>query len=305
MIESTGFRVVVGAVALAAVAGAAIRLLAPFAVARLLYYPEPLPPGRTAPAAWGYEEAEEVRFEAADGARLHGWWFPAAGEGGGRRGAVLYFHGNAGHVASRGDVGRALARRGLGVLLVEYRGYGASEGEPSEAGLRADARGAWRWLASEQGTEAGRVVVFGNSLGATVAVGLAADMAGTGEPAAGLVLVGPFASTVAVARATWPWVPGALLDWERNRFDAVAWIPGVRSPVLFIRGARDAVIPRAASRALWEAAAEPRRWVEPPGVGHNDVFSSPATWDAIDRFLDEVLEDRTAGPTNRSGGGST
>lgn len=280
-------------------AGVLLRLVVPWALPRLLYYPEPLPEGRTDPAAWGYEEAEEVFFEAADGVELHGWWFPARARSGGparreavpRRGAAIYFHGNAGTISSRGDLAENLARLGLDVLLIDYRGYGASEGEPSEEGLYADAEAAWR-EALERGAEPGEIVLFGNSLGSAVAVELAArveeDPAEAGGPA-GLVLIGPMPDTVTVGRALYPLVPDFLLTWEDHRYAAIDRIGEAEAPILFARGAHDRVIPREASRSLYEAAGEPKRWIDVPAAGHADVFAQPVLWEAIAAFLDETL----------------
>ncbi|MDX1624798.1 MAG: alpha/beta fold hydrolase [Gemmatimonadota bacterium] len=277
-------------------AGVLLRLVVPWALPRLLYHPEPLPEGRTGPAAWGYQGAEEVRFEAADGVEIHGWWFPAGRarrEAVPRRGAAIYFHGNAGTITSRGDLAENLARLGLDVLLIDYRGYGASEGEPSEEGLYADAEAAWREVL-ERGAEPGEIVLFGNSLGSAVAVELAARVEedpATGGPA-GLVLIGPMPDTRTVGRALYPLVPGFLLTWEDHRYAAIDRIGEVGAPILFARGAHDRVIPREASRSLYEAAGEPRRWIDVPAAGHADVFAQPVLWESIAAFLDEVLRDR-------------
>lgn len=278
--------------------GIAIRFLSPYVVPHVLYHPEPIPADRTEPAGWGFADAEEVRFEAADGVRLHGWWFPARG---GRRGAAIYFHGNAGNLVSRGDVARGLARDGLDVLLFDYRGYGASEGRPGERGIHADATGAYRFLL-ERGAEPGEIVLVGNSLGSAVAVRLAAGSlrdAPSGpaaEPAAvaGLVLIGPLPDTVTVAQTRFFFVPPFLLSWRENRFDAASRIGRIEAPILFARGARDRVLPRGVSRELYEAAGEPKEWLDVPMAGHDGVLAHPALWRAIDRFLDRVLGERRA-----------
>lgn len=268
-------------------AGILLRVLVPFALPWLLYFPQPLPEDRTRPAAWGIERAEEIFFEAADGIRLHGWWFPAEGE---RRGAAVYFHGNAGNLASRGDVARTLARLGLDVLLFDYRGYGASAGEPSEVGLYADAAGAWK-LVLERGASPGEVVLFGNSLGSAVAVMLAAREAEAGRTGpAGLVLFGPMPDTRMVGRALYPFLPGWILSWNRHRYSAIQWIGIVEAPMLFARGERDEVVPREVSRRLYEAASEPKEWVDVPAAGHADVFARPELWQAVERFVARVLD---------------
>ena len=203
--------VVAAVVGLLAVAHLCLPRLAPFFV----FYPEPLEPHETQPRYWGFVDASEVWIPTEDGPRLHAWWFPAGRDEPGR-GAAIYFHGNAGHLGDRGTVAAALSNLNLDVLLPDYRGYGASEGKPSEEGLYADARAAYRWLVDEKGVDPGRLILFGNSLGSAVAADLA-----IGRPVAGVVLLGPFTDIPAIARHRLSWLPEWYLDWPRPRFDTV------------------------------------------------------------------------------------
>lgn len=294
---------------MAAVAGALalIHLMMPRLAPFFVFYPEPLAPHETHPRYWGFVAASEVWIPTEDGLELHAWWFPAgrdrpldrdrrsAGEGpagdASPRGAAIYFHGNAGHLGDRGTVAAALANLGLDVLLPDYRGYGASDGKPSEAGLYADARAAYRWLLEERGVEPGRLILFGNSLGSAVAAELAID-----RPVAGVVLLGPFTDIPAIARHRLSWLPEWYLDWRSPSFDTLDRASRIEAPTLVGAGAEDRVIPPGQSRAVYEALTGPRRWLELPGAGHNDIFSQQALWQALHHFTREVLAGRVTDP---------
>ena len=194
--------------------------------------------------------------------------------------------------AIAGTVAAALANLGLDVLLPDYRGYGASEGKPSEEGLYADARAAYRWLVEEEGVDPGHLIVFGNSLGSAVAADLA-----IGRPVAGVVLLGPFTDIPSIARHRLSWLPEWYLDWRSPRFDTRDRASRIEAPTLVGAGAEDRVIPPGQSRAVYEALAAPRRWLEVPGAGHNDIFSQQALWQALHRFTREVLPGNAGGLT--------
>ncbi len=260
----------------------ALRLVLPRVIHRFIYYPHRLEEHEADPEDWGLSTAETVFLETEDGVRLHAWWLPAP-EGLARHGTAVYFHGNAGHLAHRAGMGLALSRAGLDVLLVDYRGYGLSEGTPDEAGLHRDARAAWRYVTSARGVPPGRVLLFGESLGGAVAVELA-----TREPVGALVLVAPLPGTVRIARAHYP-LPNFLLDWPNHRFDALARIGGVAAPVLMAHGDHDRVVPRAEGRLLYQAAPEPKRWYDAEGYGHNDLYDDPGFWRAVEVFVGEAL----------------
>ncbi|MBV9923800.1 MAG: alpha/beta hydrolase [Acidobacteria bacterium] len=209
--------------------------------------------------------AEEVWFRNAEGLRLYGWLFhaktqPAAG-------AVLYAHGNGGNVSYCGWVGEGLSARGFDVLVFDYRGYGRSEGEPAgEAGLYADAEAAYDFLTKERGVPAGRVALYGQSLG-TAAV---ADVAARRECGA-LVLESGLSSAADMAAVIMPWLPRFVRGLTKNKLDTVSKLPRVRCPVLVVHGGRDTVIPAAQGRKLFEAAPEPKRLTMVERAGHNDL----------------------------------
>lgn len=217
----------------------------------------------------------EVTFSAADGVELHGWLIP-----GDTPTTVLYSHGNGGNIGDRVGIARLLVEQlGVGVFMYDYRGYGRSQGAPSEAGLVRDAVAARAALLRE-GVAAGRVVYLGRSLGAAVTVDLA-----LAHPPRGVVLEAPFASVRAMANAV---LPGAGYLF-RTRWDSLAKIGGLRSPLLVIHGEHDEVVPFAQGRALFEAAPEPKTFVRLQGSRHYDLQSAWSEyWTAWRRFLASI-----------------
>jgi len=210
------------------------------------------------PAAHGLA-AEDLDLRAEDGVRLRGWRLRGAG-----RRALLYFHGNAGNAADRLDRARILVGRlGLDVFLVDYRGYGLSEGEPSEEGLYRDARAVYA-AARERGFGPDRIVLFGESLGSAVAIDLA-----TRFESEAVVLETPFLSIAEMARVHYPFVPAFLI---RSRYDNAAKIGRVAAPKLFLVAERDEVAPPEQGRRLYELAAPPKTLYVIPRAGHNDTY---------------------------------
>ena len=178
----------------------------------------------------------------------------------------------------RAPLAAALNRMGYSVLLFDYRGYGGNSGRPTEDGLAADARAAEAWLAAQPGVE--RVAYFGESLGAAVAVGLAVQ-----RPPAALVLRSPFTSLPDVGAVHYPWLPvrRLLLD----RYPSIERIASVSAPLLVIAGDRDDIVPLSLSKRLYDAAAEPKRFVLVPGAGHNDpaLLDGPRMLAEVEGFL--------------------
>ncbi len=222
--------------------------------------------------------AEEVRFASEDGVRLHAFWLPAPRA----TRALLFLHGNAGNASHRLPNAAALAQLDTHVLLPDYRGYGRSEGRPSETGVYADARAALAHLVEVRGVAPARTVVFGRSLGGAVAVDLAQD-----RELAGVILESTFPSAAAVARSLMG-APGAWL--AGRRFASEDKIQRVRCPLLFFHGDRDEVIDFALGRTLFERAPEPKHFETIPGAGHNDTVErgGRAYLRRIRHFLDEV-----------------
>ena len=164
---------------------------------RLIYFPSP---GPVPSAATLLPGGRDVVLDTEDGKRLGAWYLPATG---GQPGpAVVVFNGNGGDRSGRAQLAVGLSRLGMSVLLFDYRGYGGNPGPPSEKGLAADARAAQAWLAAQPEVDPDRIVYFGESLGAAVAIGLAME-----RPPAALVLRSPFTSLAEVGRVHYPWLP--------------------------------------------------------------------------------------------------
>jgi fermentation-respiration switch protein FrsA (DUF1100 family) len=217
-----------------------------------------------------------VRLEAADGVGLAAWHWPGT-----RPLTLLLLHGNAGHRGDRLPWMQSLHARGWGVFLLDYRGYGGSDGTPSEEGFYLDARAAADWLATH--TE-DRLVYFGESIGCGVAVELACRRA-----PAGLVLQSGASSLTDVAARAYAWLP---MRWIlRDRFDAAARIAAVDAPLLQVHGDRDGIVPLALGRALHERAAGPKAFYVVEGADHNDVpyVGGRAYVDRIDAFLSGLV----------------
>jgi len=251
---------------------------------RLMYFPfGDVPP----PSAVGLSRADAVSFATSDGVTLAGWFVPAAADAG--RGrlpgvTILVFNGNAGHRGFRTPLAQAFAAYGASVLLFDYRGYGGNPGAPDEAGLHRDARAAAAWVRARAGVDAARLVYFGESLGAAVAVDLAAD-----EPPAALVLRSPFTSMTDVAAFHYPFMPVRWL--LEDRFDALSRAASVHVPSLVIAGDRDAIVPFAQSRRLHAALPAAVDLYVFEGADHNDAVltAGPQMVEVVVTFLESVL----------------
>lgn len=247
---------------------------------RLLYLPHTGPEHGGTPADLGLAW-EPVTLLTEDGVSLDAWWVPANEP----RGGLLFFHGNAGNISHRLASIRQFHRLGLSVLILDYRGYGRSEGSPSEAGTALDARAGWRWL-MEAGHDPGEVVLFGRSLGAAVAAELASTLAGETSPAA-VILESSFRSVPKLAQRLYPFLPARWL--VRFDYDAEAYVGRIEAPLLVIHSREDEIIPFGEGRAVFAAAVEPKRLLEIRG-GHNTGFldSEPDYSVGINAFLNEA-----------------
>jgi fermentation-respiration switch protein FrsA (DUF1100 family) len=240
---------------------------------RLVYFPMRADEAWEPPPDPGIED---VWLSAADGTKLHGWYWPHAGD----RGAVLVSHGNGGNLSHRGHLMKNLHDRlGRSVLVYDYPGYGKSGGRPSEPGCYAAGEAAYRWLTEERNTPANRVVLLGESLGGGVAV----ELASRHEHEA-LVPVFTFTSLPDAAKFHYPWLPcGTLME---NRFDNLSKIGQCRRPVFVTHGTADEVVPFRHGERLFAAANEPKRFVPLEGVTHN-IGLTDRFYDELRRFLDE------------------
>jgi fermentation-respiration switch protein FrsA (DUF1100 family) len=226
---------------------------------RLVYYPQVGRDDPTTPATAGLA-FESLQLATEDGERLHAWWVPAADP----RGTVLLFHGNAGAMAARVDYLRMFHRLRYSTLMIDYRGYGQSTGKPSEAGTYLDALAAWTWLTGTRGAKPGDIVIFGESLGGAVATWLAAR-----QPPRALVLASTFTSINDLGAQVYPFLPVRLIS--RFGYDSRANLQSVRAPVLVMHSREDDLIPFAHGQRLFEAANEPKQFLELAGE-HNYGF---------------------------------
>lgn len=231
---------------------------------------------------------EELWLTAADGVRLHGWFFPARPGVRVRPLVLLHCHGNAGNIRHRLDTAAGLLETGAAVLLFDYRGYGRSAGRPSEAGTYLDAQAAHAWLC-QRGFAPHQIVVMGESLGGAVAAELALR-----ESLGGLVLVSTFTSIPDLGAELFPWLPVRWL--VRTRYDTHAKLARVTAPVLVVHSRQDTLIGFHHAERNFAAAREPKWLCEIPG-DHNDPYWETASFrTALNRFLDEV--ERRAVPAN-------
>jgi fermentation-respiration switch protein FrsA (DUF1100 family) len=237
--------------------------------ARFIYYPSRALAADPASVGLGFRD---VTFTAADGVPLHGWLIA-----GRTPTTLLYSHGNGGNIGDRVSIARLLVDQlGVAVFMYDYRGYGRSQGAPSEAGLVRDAVGARAALLRE-GVAPDQIVYLGRSLGAAVTVELA-----LAHPPRGVVLESPFTSVRAMANAV---LPGAGYLF-RTRWDSLAKIGRLKAPLLVIHGESDEVIPFAHGRALFDAAPEPKTFVTLRNSRHYDMDAAWSDyWTAWRRFL--------------------
>lgn len=241
------------------VAGAALVLVALVWVFQrsLIYFPSDNLPN----LALVLPDAEEVTFSTQDALMLSAWLLPATADANGV--TVVVFSGNAGNRGDRLPLAEALTAVGYRVLLTDYRGFGGNPGKPTEDGLSLDARAAVEYLETRSDIDADRLVYFGESLGAAVAIGIAAE-----RPPAALILRSPFTSLGDVASVHYPFLPTSLLLWDR--FPNAERLREIDVPVLVIAGSADRVVPIAQSRSVFEAASQPKELVVIEGADHND-----------------------------------
>jgi fermentation-respiration switch protein FrsA (DUF1100 family) len=244
----------------------------------LVYPAPPVESGDWHPTGFKYEE---VSFDSADGTKLHGWFVPHPNPSR----VILYCHGNGEDVSSVGELAAILSDvLHASVFVFDYRGYGHSQGRPSETGCIADGNAAQHWLAERMGVRPNDVVLMGRSLGSAVAIALATD-----NGARALVIENAFPAMTDVAAWHYPWLP---VRWiMSNRYDNLSRIPRYCGPLLQSHGTQDELIPLAFARRLFDAApSASKRWLEFPGLGHNSAMPR-RYYVELAKFLDESAAD--------------
>jgi len=269
-----GLAASLGKVALGVAVG--LPLVMYFLQDRLIFFPQPMEPGRAEILRRRAPLVEEVSFAAADGTRLHGWLSkPAAG---GRFPLVIYFGGNAEEPSWIIDDPER--PKDWAWLVMSYRGYGLSQGSPGEKALVADALQAYDFAVSRADIDSSRIVAYGRSLGSGVAVQLAAA-----RKVSGVILVTPYDSLVAIAGRHYPYLPVSVL--LRHRFDSIAHAPSLAMPLLAIAAERDNLIPPQHAKRLADAWKGPKRYVELGGADHNNIAGHPEFWRLKREFLEK------------------
>lgn len=251
---------------------AALALGARFLERRLMYFPDP---ARVSPAAAGLAGVEERVLTAPDGATIIAW--SARAKPG--QPTLLYFHGNGGSLETRSERIRKYVAKGYGMFMMTYRGFGGSSGSPSEAANVGDAKMAYDALVAN-GVDADDVIVYGESLGSSVATQVAAE-----KRVGGLILDAPYTSTVDLAALHYPQLPFRWL--MRDRYETLRYIGKVTAPLLIVHGEEDDVVPVAMGRAVFKAANAPKEIQTFPGAGHGDHYLF-GSYDKIYAWIDRL-----------------
>ncbi len=256
----------------------------------MIFFPAPDPVPLQESGTVGGCSFTDHLFSTEDGLMIHGRWFrpaPSPGADAEARKVVLFFHGNAGNLSGRNELMVRIAALGVEVLIIDYRGYGHSEGRPSEAGLYSDARAAWEFLTEEHQVAPDRIVIFGKSLGGAAAIDL-----GLSVEAAGLIVQSSFTSVPDMAARYYPFIPGFVL---RTKMDSLSKIPLIGCPKLFIHSTDDEIVPHEMGLRLFHAAGQPKTFDEGVGAGHNQTLAvgGPQYLEAIRTFL-KTLPDPAA-----------
>ncbi|MGH9750376.1 MAG: alpha/beta hydrolase [Candidatus Polarisedimenticolia bacterium] len=285
-------RLVLTVAGLAIAAVLALRITVPLLESRLAFFP---PRGLLAtPETFGLPY-EEVPLTTADGVRLHAWFVPAGAEAPAGAGAapairrrplsLILFHGNAENIGDGVSVAALTRAAGHNVLLVDYRGYGRSEGSPSEKGIYRDGEAALAALRARPGVDPEGIVVWGRSIGGAVAVHLAAS-----QPVRAVILESPFTSVHELLREGGYGLMAFLARFGTYRFDSASRIVRVRAPLLVVHGTGDEIIPFALGRRLHDLAPGPREFLAIEGGGHNDLWARHArdVWGGIAAFLERL-----------------
>lgn len=203
---------------------------------------------------------QDIELRTEDHTKLHGWFIPNNNA----KGTVLFFHGNAGNISHRLDSIKIFHRMDLNVFIIDYRGYGQSEGHTTEKGTYQDAQAAWNYLTQTRGISESKIIIFGRSLGASIASWLASQH----TPAA-LILESGFTSAPSMGQRLYPFLP---IRWlARYQYNTKQYVSAISCPVMVAHSKDDDIIPYDEGRDIFNAAPEPRRFLDMRG-GHNDGF---------------------------------
>lgn len=249
-------------------------LLIYFLQAHLVYHP--YKNITLTPADLGYE-FEDLEINTEDGFRLHGWFVPVENADL----TVLYFHGNAGNISGRLETIQLLHQLGLNVLIFDYRGYGRSEGKPTEEGTYRDATAVWNYLANHKNIAADNIVIMGRSLGGSIA----AWLAGRQEPAAA-ILESTFTSAADLGSEIYPWLPVRwLISFE---YETQEYIQQIQAPIFMAHSPDDNVVPFNHGKTLFNMAGEPKQFLELQGSHGSGFLETGVRYrNALRNFLEQ------------------
>jgi fermentation-respiration switch protein FrsA (DUF1100 family) len=226
------------------------------------------------PAQWGLGY-EDVFLDTADNVRLHGWFIPNPQSDR----VLLFFHGNAGNISHRRDSIEIFYRLGLNVFIIDYRGYGESDGSPGEQGMYKDADAAWRYLTEDRGYAPEQILIFGRSLGGAVAAKLASEV-----QARGLILESTLSSARDFARAVFTLLSRLVV--LRYTFDTVAYVQRVHDPVLVLHSPEDEIMPFHLGEKVFQNANQPKHFIRMRGDHNNGfILSQPEYEQQLDAWL--------------------
>ena len=233
------------------------------------------------PEDYGFD-AEDIRFKTSDGVELHGWFLGAKSP---EKGTLLFFHGNAGNISHRLYKVKGWVERGFSVFLIDYRGYGKSQGEiKSDADVIRDGEAALSWLTEKKKISLARLIFYGESLGTYPAIYLGAQ-----HKVLAVVLEAPFTSFLDLARLHYPIAPAMLM--KGLEFSNQDWISKLKSPLFILHGSRDEICPYAMSGELFEKAPEPKGFLSIPNGMHNDLPNAAGEdyWEKPYQFVSQYL----------------
>jgi fermentation-respiration switch protein FrsA (DUF1100 family) len=251
-----------------------------FKQASIIYYPNI--PGRdltATPENIGLM-FEDVEFYTSDNIKLHGWFIPHENP----RGTVLFLHGNAGNISHRIDSIDIFHKLNLNVFIIDYRGFGQSQGKTTEQGTYHDAEAAWNYLTESKGINEKQIIIFGRSLGGSIAGWLASR-----HHPSSLIVESGFTSAPEMGKKLYPFLP---VQWLVHfKYNTRKYVSNVSCPVLIAHSTGDEIIPYEEGRAIFEAAPEPKQFLEMRG-GHNDGFiiSGSTYVEGLRSFINENLK---------------
>lgn len=241
---------------------------------KMIFYPQPVSEQALVRTTRGNKNVEDILIRTRDGITLRGWLVKNAGST--KSPLIIYFGGNAEEVSWM--IGESERFRGWSLALINYRGYGASEGAPGEKKLFADALTIFDYFAERPDTGGGNIVAMGRSLGSGVAVHLAHN-----RPVKGLVLITPYDSMTSLAQEKFRFLPVSLL--LRHRFDSLSLAPLMRQPMLALSAGDDTIIPPRHAKRLVDAWGGPATFVVIEGADHNTIDTHDRYWQCIKDFL--------------------